>query len=209
MRRASFGALWQRGLGGVGGWDLGWSLECSMSAPCARSEVLSGFEPGCMRVAHSWVTCKASNSGQQRCGTPALWRRWYRRPKQRNRWHSRAASVWDNLCGGEEGRRGRLTHLATEESAVATMGHAARGGRAGFEDRGPDGLCGWLLRLRGQQTRSRAGWKCAGWLRGTGLGPSLWRGRGRASSWRRCGGCVGEPRNACVWRGRAKDEGFV
>lgn len=151
-QRAYFGALWQRSLGGVGGWGVGLSLEYSRSAPCARSEVLSSFEPGCMCVAYGWVTCKASNSGQQRCCTPALWRRWYRRPKQRNRWHSRAASVWDNLCGGGEGRRGpELTHLVTGEGAAATMGHSARGGTAGFEDWGPEWFSWCLLRFRGSK----------------------------------------------------------
>jgi hypothetical protein len=50
----------------------------------SQSEVLSSFEVGCMCVAHNWVTCEASDSSQKPCCTPAVWRRWYRRPKQRN-----------------------------------------------------------------------------------------------------------------------------
>jgi hypothetical protein len=89
-----------------------------------------------MRVAHRWVACEASDSGQQPCLHSGAVDSVTQATKAAKQWHSRAASVWEILCGQAEaverkekteGRSGRvLTHLGTDESAVA-FGHAALG----------------------------------------------------------------------------------
>jgi hypothetical protein len=70
-----------------------------MSARCAQSEMLSWLELGCMRVAHRWVACEASDHGQQPCVHPGAVESVAQATKAAKQWHSRATSVWEILCG--------------------------------------------------------------------------------------------------------------
>jgi hypothetical protein len=73
-----------------------------MSAHCSRSEMLSSFGLGCMRVAHRWVACEASDSGLQPCLHSGAVDSVTQATKAAKQWHGRAASVWEILCGQAE-----------------------------------------------------------------------------------------------------------
>jgi hypothetical protein len=123
--------------------------------------MLGSLKVGCMSVAQSQA---ASNRGQQRYCTLALWGPSHKAPKQRTRLHTtvtllfagppRLALVAEVVVDAVGEGEGGLTHLATEDSAATvgllthkTAGAASRRMSGGFAA----GAC-WVQRLSRQAT---------------------------------------------------------